>query len=151
MIESHKVEYYKLRVKAQTYIGRPVVAVYVQNRTKKVKEKLYNLLRREEVHSKQQAENFTSVITHEMRTPILTIIFFLQRVISMLGAEELDKSMIEQCKRYCAMTLNQLEFLNSFVVDLLDLGMLKNGTFTLVKDSFDITGVVKLIMMMFGP
>ena len=151
MIESHKVEYYKVRVKAQTYIGRPAVAVYVQNRTKKVKEKLYNLLRREEVQSQQQAENFTSVITHEMRTPILTIIFFLQRVMSMLGEDKLDKSMIEECKRYCAMTLNQLEFLNSFVVDLLDLGMLKNGTFTLVKHSFDITSVVKLIMMMFGP
>lgn len=49
------------------------------------------------------------------------------------------------------MTLGQLEFLSGFVDDLLDLGMLKHGTFSLVRESFDITTVVKLIMMIFGP
>ena len=35
--------------------------------------------------------------------------------------------------------------------DLLDLGTLKHGTFSLVKETFDIIGVVQLITMIFGP
>ena len=49
------------------------------------------------------------------------------------------------------MILGQLEFLGGFIDDLLDLGMLKSGTFSLRKESFDIIGVVKLMMMIFSP
>ena len=95
VVENHDGEYFELTVKRQTYIGRPAVAVYVRNRTKKIKEKLFRMLRREEVNSKQQAENFSSVISHEMRTPILNIIFFLRRVMTILGADLFDTTMIE--------------------------------------------------------
>ena len=77
-----------------------------------------------------------------MRTPILTIIFFLQRIISMLGSHILDQPKIDQCSQYCQMMQGQLQFLSSFVDDLLDLGMLKHGTFSLVKEVFDISSVV---------
>lgn len=43
------------------------------------------MVRAEEVQTQQQAENFSSVISHEMRTPILTMIFFLQQVVNWLG------------------------------------------------------------------
>ena len=49
------------------------------------------------------------------------------------------------------MTLGQLEFLGGFIDDLLDLGMLKSGTFSLKAESFDILSVVRLILKIFGP
>ena len=151
MIDSQRDEYFELRVKRQTHIGIPAVAVYVRNRTKKVREKLHSLLRREEIHSRQQAENFSSVISHEMRTPLLNIIFFLKRVLGMLGKERFNKNMIIQCTQYCQMSLGQLEFLGGFIDDLLDLGMIKSGTFSLKEEQFDILSVVKLILKIFSP
>lgn len=50
--------------------------------------------------------------------------------------------MINQSSKYCQMSLGQLEFLGGFINDLLDLGMLKSGTFSLKEEQFDILSVV---------
>ena len=47
--------------------------------------------------------------------------------------------------------LGQLQFLSGFVDDLLDLGMLKSGTFSLARKAFDVTGLVSLVSMIFTP
>lgn len=59
--------------------------------------------------------------------------------------------MISQCTQYCQMSLGQLEFLGGFIDDLLDLGMIKSGTFSLKEEQFDILRVVKLILKIFSP
>ena len=59
--------------------------------------------------------------------------------------------MISQCTQYCQMSLGQLEFLGGFIDDLLDLGMIKSGTFSLKEEQFDILSVVKLILKIFSP
>mmetsp|Transcript_7417 Transcript_7417/g.8967 ORF Transcript_7417/g.8967 Transcript_7417/m.8967 type:complete len:137 (-) Transcript_7417:1449-1859(-) len=109
------------------------------------------MLRQEEEQAMLQTENFTSTMSHEMRTPILTIIFFLQQIISMLSTAPIDLTRVPKCVEYCGVMLSQLQFLSSFVDDLLDLGMLKSGTFTLTSEAFDITKVIKMIYDLFSP
>ena len=53
LIDSHSSDYFQLRLKRQTYIGRPAIALYIRNRTKKVKEKLYQMKRAEEMQTQQ--------------------------------------------------------------------------------------------------
>jgi len=80
----------EMQVKRQIYVGKPVIALYIRDKTKRVHEKLLMMERKEETQMKQQVESFTSTISHEMRTPILTIIFFLQQVMEMLHSIPFD-------------------------------------------------------------
>ena len=41
--------------------------------------------RREEKQSKIMKESFTSTVSHELKTPLFTIIIFLQEVMKMLS------------------------------------------------------------------
>ena len=47
--------------------------------------------------------------------------------------------------------MSQLEFLQGFVDDLLDLGQLSNGVFKLTRAPFDMVKVVELIIGIFRP
>ena len=79
------------------------------------------------------------------------MIFFLQQVVNWLGKLSDEDQTIKDCKNYRNVMLGQLQFLSGFVDDLLDLGMLKSGTFSLARKAFDITGVVSLVNMIFAP
>ena len=69
----------------------------------------------------QQAQNFTESINHEMRTPLGTIILFVQFILNILNSELLHQKQIVQARKYCQIVLGQAEFLKAFVGDLLDL------------------------------
>ena len=61
---------------------------------------------------------FSSMLSHEMVTPLNTVIFFLSQVMMLLSLPNLNK---EAMSNYCTMMKNQLNFVLSFVEDLLDL------------------------------
>ena len=67
-----------------------------------------------------------------MRTPILSIIFFLKLVIDALSSTPFNVFKIPRSLNYCELIMSQLEFINSFVNDLIDLRMLETGTFSLI-------------------
>jgi len=56
-----------------------------------------------------------------MRTPIQTLIFMMQMLIKFFKAPTLQKKEVPNCINYCTIMMSQLEFLLSFVEDLLDL------------------------------
>ena len=62
-------------------MSKPAVAVYINDITKMISEKLIKMEYLEHQQEKLQAQNFTSTISHEMQTPIETMIFFLNQVI----------------------------------------------------------------------
>ena len=64
---------------------------------------------------------FTSTVSHEMRTPIATIIFFLKLILDMFSADSFDVANIPEQVKYCRIVINQSELLSSYVEDLLDL------------------------------
>ena len=58
---------------------------------------------------------------------------------------------LAQSQNYASLMFGQLIFLQSFIEDLLDLGQLKNGVFTLSFEGFDPAETFELICNTFGP
>ena len=80
--------------------------MYIRDKTERVHEKLLLMQRKEESQMKQQAESFTSTISHEMRTPILTIIFFLQQVMDMLNTIPFNLKKIPHATTKCSLIMS---------------------------------------------
>ena len=110
-----------MHVKRQLYGGRPALALYIRDKTKRVREKLYRMKRQEDYQLSQQIESFTSTISHELRTPIMTVLFFLQRVMSIITANPFDSSKLREAARFCDLVVCSVELMQCFVGDLLDL------------------------------
>ena len=51
--------------------------------------------------------------------------------------------------KYCSFMLSQLEFLQSFVNDLLDMAKLKNGAFSLNLERLCVFDVIKFVYSIF--
>ena len=66
----------RIKVKRQLYAGIPAIAVFISDITKKVNQLINEKHIQERQHIAKQAENFTSTVSHEMRTPLATILFF---------------------------------------------------------------------------
>jgi len=86
-----------------------------------------------------------------MRTPILSIIFFVKQMIEWLTGPRLDRTKAPQSLKYCTIMLSQLEFLQSFVNDLLDLAQLKNGVFSLNLERLRVQDVIEFVHTIFQP
>ena len=84
-----------------------------------------------------------------MRTPILSTIFFLKMIIEMMSSVPFNLAELPKCIQYCELMMSQLEFVQSFVNDLLDLQMLDSGKFNLNMEPFDIQSVIKLMFSIF--
>lgn len=88
--------------------------------TTKVVNKLHLMQEQEKEQTRIQTESFTSTVSHEMRTPIQTMLFMMQMLISFFQ-KPIEVSNVPNCINYCTIMMSQLEFLLSFVEDLLDL------------------------------
>lgn len=70
----------------------PTIAVYMNEYNTEVKENLLRIQRREEFQKAQTIESYTSTLSHEMRTPLLTVLFFLQYISNYLEMKTLSAS-----------------------------------------------------------
>ena len=75
-----------MKVRKQNYLGSSTIAMYINDSSEWVKRKIQEKEAQEAAKAKQQQENFTSTVSHEMRTPLATTIFFLTQVIQLLHA-----------------------------------------------------------------
>ena len=85
-----KYQFIEMQVKKQMYMGKPVIALYMRDKTQRVYEQLLTMKRNEEIQTQTQVESFTSTISHEMNTPILTLIIFIKQMIIMLEGAPFD-------------------------------------------------------------
>ena len=67
-----------IRVKKQVYLGEAALAIYMNDISSKITTKLNCFLNQEKMHQAQQIESYTATISHEMRTPISSIIYLLE-------------------------------------------------------------------------
>ena len=86
-----------------------------------------------------------------MNTPILTMIFFVKQVLDMMNAAPFDLQKVPSCIEINRIVLSQLEFLHSFIADLIDLRQLKVGAFSLEPKPFSLVGLLKSINAIFKP
>lgn len=98
------------------------------------------------------------MISNEMTTPLSTIIFFLNFIGSYLRSVDdqsdlLSKKETKQQRaiKYVALIHSQLQVMQGFCNDLLDLRKLKDGMFHLVNDVFDPTQIFDLVCSIFSP
>ena len=68
-----------------------------------------------------QTESYTSTVSHEMRTPLFSTIFFLQQIMSCFLKSPFPIEKVPQINKYCKLMMSQLILLQTFVEDLLDL------------------------------
>ena len=107
--------------------------------------------RQEQYLKSQQAENFTSMISHEMRAPLLSMIFFLEQIMSILMANHRSKEDYAQAKHYNNIMMSQFSFIDSFIEDLINLRQMCNGDFRLEATQFSPHKVLEMVSNMFAP
>ena len=69
-----------VRVSKQEYFGKPAVVLLMTDVTKKIHSRLRAKHAQEKEQKAQHAENFQSTVSHEMRTPLESILFFVRQV-----------------------------------------------------------------------
>ena len=87
-----------------------------------------------------------------MSTPIQTMIYLLGIVMSNLTASMvMTFEAKKQSHRFCNLMMGQLNFLKTFVSDLLDLRQMRDGVFTLANEPFDPNKIFDTICNLFEP
>ena len=61
-------------------MGEPCYTIFMKEVTEKVYSKIAQYKQDEENELRENTENFTSTINHEMSTPLATSIFFMQQL-----------------------------------------------------------------------
>ena len=85
-----------------------------------------------------------------MRTPLQSMIYLVEQIIDILCTYPVSPGLEQACK-YGIIIKSQLDLMETFVDDLLDLTQLREGVFSLVKEPFDQEDVVSFILNMFAP
>ena len=140
-----------MRVKKQTYLGVPAIALHMNDATTKVVNKLLRMQEHEKEQARIQAESFTSTVSHEMRTPIETMLFMMNMLISFFQQPSLEVGNVPKCIDYCTMIMSQLEFLLSFVEDLLNLQQMRDGVFLLASEPLVVAKIIQGVVNIFTP
>jgi len=151
------MEHYRLvriKVKPQLYFGKPAIVLLLKDVSKKTAARLQERFLQEKQEAARQAENFTSTVSHEMRTPLGNILFFLKLVLNFLGSLPLSLDFaieVSAHKKYLNLSIQQVLLMQSFVDDLLDMKQLKSGVFRLVQTVFDPNETFQLVCDIFRP
>ena len=74
-----------IEVKPLRFQGRQMVALYMKDRTSKLLNRIENWNRQQERLKARQTEGYTATLSHEMRTPLLNVIYFIEKVILILN------------------------------------------------------------------
>ena len=104
-----KNKFISLKVRQIEYMAVPSIAVYMSDKTNEVKESLMRVKHQEQQLRSKTSESYTATISHEMRTPLETILFFLAYVIEALKKMK-QSAQIEKTLSYCELIKSQLTF-----------------------------------------
>ena len=138
-------------------MGTPAIAIHVTDATKKICNKIIEKHMDQQLHIARQSECLTATVSHEMRTPLGTSLFFIQMLIKMLqksnasGQAERSESDSEKALHYLQLVQSQLNFIMSFVNDLLDLRQLRDKVFSLVSETLDPNEILDDLINIFKP
>jgi len=98
----------------------------------------------------QIRDEFLSIASHELKTPLTSLKLQLQmtdrrtrpQYNNMPSASELSQSLI--------VALRQVDSITDLVEDLLDIARIKSGKFTLSSHSADVSGLIKIVVAQFA-
>lgn len=124
------------------------VALFVRDFTEQVKNDQLRAQVQEEKLRVSQLENLSSVISHEMRTPLSTSLQFIDIMESMMQKMKSNKLVI-RILRFTALIKYSLSMNLSFVSDLLDMRMITEQLFEGEETLFDPEVVLNFIKDVF--
>ena len=87
-------------------------------------------------------EHYKSVIGHELRTPIQSIILIVKNLIKSSNQQQSAEFSLN-------LMLSQLEFIESFIEDLLNVRLIREGLLTLQNESFSPKEALEFVVHMF--
>ncbi len=116
-----------------------------ERKTLLVKEKV---AREEAEHALKARDEFLSIASHELKTPLTVLKLQLQ-----IEKINLQKSLptVEQIERVVDMALSQVDFLTNLVDDLLDVSLIRMGRLKLVLANTNISEVIKKTVDHYSP
>jgi signal transduction histidine kinase len=85
-------------------------------------------------------EEFLSIASHELKTPICSLRLQLQ--MAKRSLQEPKPSSLEQCERLLGTSVSQVDRLTRLVEDLLDLGRIQTGKISFEFEEVDLSGLV---------
>ena len=74
-------EYTMIRTKLIDYLERPAIAIYLENTTKHVNHLRLESQMLEQKNINESMQSYTSTISHEFRTPLGTVLMFLESLL----------------------------------------------------------------------
>ena len=75
----------------------------------------------------------------------------MQRLTAIISAEPFDLKKVPLGIKYCGLMMSSIEFMQSFVNDLLDLRQLKFANLELENKPFDLVSILRNIAEIFSP
>ena len=110
-------QFVKIKIKQQIYSGEPVLVVFISDLTNKVYNEMKNKKENEEKTELHIAQSQSSTVSHELATPLSSIIYFVKTLMMMLTGTIAEDPVIE---KYFKLILMQLIVQQVFVDNLLD-------------------------------
>ncbi len=113
------------------------LSIEVEKRTKELKSAYEELKKMDKLK-----DEFLSMISHELRTPITSIMAYLETILSSLESDEMEKEMQEE---FITIAFKESERLKKIVDDVIDLSKLESGTMDFSIERRDIEDILKKV------
>ena len=76
-VTKFKYKFLNIKVKRQSYEGKSAIVIFIHDVSKKINSKIIELQQQEKIIQARQTATFTSTLSHEMRTPLGSVLFFV--------------------------------------------------------------------------
>lgn len=98
----------------------------------------------------QQREEFISIASHELKTPITSLKLQLEAISRSISKSKLERIDHEYLKKFSASSIRQLDRLTRLVEDMLDISRISTGKLALNMRVVDLTETVKEVLPRFS-
>lgn len=117
--------------------------IHINDVTKQVSDKIFRLQQHELQLQEYQTEVYKSTVSHEMRTPLQSMLFLLRQMLAKLKLKKRSEASItlsakdlKEVHESGQMIESQLNLMEAFVEDMLNLAQMRKGVFALVDAVF---------------
>ena len=121
MLSILKNRFVRLNINSFEFDGKAAFAIFISDVTRKTARKVNELDIIQKHQINQMAENLTSTVSHEMQTPLSSILFFIAQLEIFIAKLIEMGQPADQAIKFLHLIKSQLMLMQTFVSDLLDM------------------------------